>query len=152
MTPIAPHIAAFFQVRLPSERQASPHTCSSYAYAFQLLFEFASKHLKIAPSAIQLELIDSDLVLAFLNQLESVRHNSPVSRNTRLAAIKSFMRFVEHRVPSAIDQVRRVLAIPLKKSDQKLVAHLTVEEMQAVLDSPDPSTRNGHRDRAMLHL
>src|SRR5690349_17790041 len=129
MTPIAPHIAAFFQVRLPLERQVSRHTSDSYAYAFQMLFDFAGKRLCVRPSAIQLEQIDAELVLAFLDHLESVRHNSPVSRNVRLAAIKSFMRFIEHRVPSAIDQVRRVLAIPDKKSDQRLVTHLTLEEI-----------------------
>ena len=62
------------------------------------------------------------------------------------------MHFIEYRVPSALDQVRRILAIPEKKTDTRLVAHLEVNEMQAVLDAPDPTTRDGVRDRAMLHL
>ncbi len=152
MTSIAPHISAFLQTRLPLERQASAHTCDSYAYAFQLLFEFIRARLRIAPSDIQLEQIDAQLILAFLGHLESDRKNQAVSRNARLAAIKSFMRFVSYRVPSAVDRVRCVLAIPFKKTDQRLIAHLTVEEMQAVIDAPDPSTRKGIRDRAMLHL
>lgn len=152
MTPIAPHIAAFLRERLPIERQASEHTCDSYAYAFQLLFEFASQKLKATPSALQLEQIDAPLVLSFLQHLESVRKNSASSRNVRLAAIKSFMHFIEYRVPSALDQVRRILAIPEKKTDTRLVAHLEIDEMQAVLDAPDPTTRYGIRDRAMLHL
>lgn len=152
MTPIAPHIAAFLRERLPLERQASEHTCDSYAYAFQLLFEFASQKLKATPSALQLEQIDAPLVLSFLQHLESVRKNSASSRNVRLAAIKSFMHFIEYRVPSALDQVRRILAIPKKKTDTRLVAHLEIDEMQAVLDAPDPTTRYGIRDRAMLHL
>jgi site-specific recombinase XerD len=152
MIPIAPHIAAFLQERLPEERQASEHTCDSYAYAFQLLFEFASQKLKVKPSALQLEQIDAPLVLSFLQHLESVRKNSASSRNVRLAAIKSFMHFVEHRVPSALDQVRRILAIPVKKTDTRLVAHLEIDEMQAVVDAPDPTTSSGIRDRAMLHL
>lgn len=152
MTPIAPHITAFLRERLPIERQASEHTCNSYAYAFQLLFDFASRRLKAPPSALHLEHIDATLVLAFLQHLESDRKNSPSSRNARLAAIKSFMRFVEYRVPSALDQILRILAIPSKKTDTRLVAHLNVEEMQALLDAPDPSTRDGIRDRGMLHL
>ena len=152
MIPIAPHISAFLRERLPMERQASEHTCNSYAYAFQLLFEFASKKLKVPPSALNLEHIDAPLVLSFLQHLESVRGNCAGSRNVRLAAIKSFMRFVEHRVPSALDQIRRILAIPVKKTDTRLVAHLDVLEMQAVLDAPDPTTRDGIRDRAMLYL
>jgi integrase/recombinase XerD len=152
MTPIAPHITAFLRERLPIERRASEHTCNSYAYAFQLLFDFASRRLKAPPSALHLEHIDATLVLAFLQHLESDRKNSPSSRNARLAAIKSFMRFVEYRVPSALEQILRILAIPSKKSDTRLVAHLNVEEMQALLNAPDPSTRDGIRDRGMLHL
>ena len=150
MTALAPHIAAFLQVRLPAEQGASEHTRDSYAYAFQLLFKFASKTLKTSPSALQLEHLDAPLILSFLEHLESVRGNKAASRNVRLAAIKSFMRFVEHRVPSSIEQVRRVLAIPAKKSDVPLVGYLTVDEMKAVLEIPDPTTRSGIRDRAML--
>jgi len=149
---IAPHIAAFLQQRLPVEQGASEHTRDSYSYAFQLLFQFASKKLKISPSALCLEQIDAPLVLDFLEDLESVRENSPSSRNVRLAAIKSFMHFIEYRVPSAIDQIRRVLAIPAKRTDTPLVCFLSTEEMQTLLDAPDPTTRFGIRDRAMLHL
>ena len=84
MTPIAPHITAFLQERLPVERRASDNTCESYAYAFKLLFEYAAATLKITPSELQLEQIDAPLVLGFLNHLETVRGNGPNSRNTRL--------------------------------------------------------------------
>ena len=80
------------------------------------------------------------------------RKNAPVTRNVRLAAIKSFFRFLEYRQPAALEQIRRVLAIPFKKTDQRLVPYLLREELQAVLDAPDPATRDGIRDRAMLHL
>jgi site-specific recombinase XerD len=152
MTPIAPHITAFLQQRLPLERGASDNTCESYAYAFKLLFEYAAAKLKKPPSALQFEQIDAALVLGFLNHLEMVRHNGPNSRNTRLAAIKSFMHFMEYRVPAAMEQITRILAIPAKRTDTRLVRHLTIEEMQAILDSPDPARRDGIRDRAMLHL
>ena len=152
MTPIAPHITAFLQQRLPIERRASDNTCESYAYAFKLLFEYASDRLKIAPSQLNLEQIDAPLVVAFLNHLETARRNGPNSRNTRLAAIKSFMHFMEYRVPSALEQIRRILALPVKKTDSRLVKHLTVEEMQSILDAPVPTHWSGIRDRAMLHL
>jgi site-specific recombinase XerD len=92
------------------------------------------------------------LVVDFLNHLEHDRGNGASSRNVRLAAIKSFMHFLEHREPSALDQIRRILAIPPKKADTRLVRHLTVEEMQAILNAPAPTSRDGLRDRAMLHL
>jgi len=152
MTAIAPHVTAFFQERLKLERRASIHTCDSYAYAFQLLLNYASKRLKVAPSRLELEQIDAPLVLTFLNHLETTRCNGASSRNVRLAAIKSFMHFMEYRVPSALDQIRRILAIPMKKTDTRLVRHLSTEEVQALLDAPSPTNWTGIRDRAMLHL
>jgi integrase/recombinase XerD len=152
MTPLAPHLTAFLRERLPRERGASLHTCDAYAYAFQLLLDFAAKRLRTQPSALTLEQLDVPLILSFLENLESTRGNSARTRNARLAAIKSFARFVEYRVPSCVQQVRSLLAVPSKKTDERLVAYLTREEMQAVLDAPDPRSRAGVRDRAMLHL
>src|SRR5271166_3562905 len=152
MTLIAPHIAAFLQQRLPVERQASPNTCDSYAHAFRLLFEYASNRLKITPSQLQVEHIDAQLIVDFLNHLEATRGNGAGSRNIRLAAIKSFMRYIEYRLPSALEQTRCILSIPTKKTDVRLVRHLTAQEMQSILDAPDPVRRVGIRDRAMLHL
>jgi site-specific recombinase XerD len=152
MTAIASHVTAFFQERLTLERRASVNTCDSYAYAFKLLLDYASKRLKTAPSKLQLEQIDAPLVVGFLNHLEAARSNGASSRNVRLAAIKSFMRFMEYRVPSALEQVQRVLAIPMKKTDSRLVRHLSTAEIQALLDAPQPVDWAGIRDRAMLHL
>jgi integrase/recombinase XerD len=152
MTPIAPHIEAFLRERLPVERGASINTCDSYAYAFRLLLQYASERLRVRPSQLQLEQLDAPLILDFLKYLEAKRHNGQNSRNTRLAAIKSFMRFMEYRVPSALDQIRCVLSIPTKKTESRLVRHLSVEELQYILDAPSPSKPDGIRDRAMLHL
>jgi site-specific recombinase XerD len=116
------------------------------------LFAFASQKLKVAPSALLLEQLDAVLISTFLQHLETTRGNSAETRNIRLAAIRSFFRFLQHREPAAIEQVRRVLAIPFKKTDTRLVGYLVQQEMQALLDAPDPSLREGVRDRAMLHL
>ena len=152
MTPIAPHITDFLRQRLPVERGASPNTCESYAYTYQLLFEFASQRFKVTPSKLFLEQLDASLVMDFLSYIESQRGNSPRTRNIRLAAIKSFMRFMEYRVPSMLDQSLRILAIPAKKTDTPLISYLTKTEMEAILNAPDIRTRSGIRDRAMLHL
>ena len=152
MTPIAPHIEAFLRENLSHHRGASQHTCDSYGYSFQLLFEFAAARLGVTPSALALEQLDSGLVSAFLEYLEDTRRNAPETRNVRLAAIKSFFRFLEYRQPAALEQIRRVLAIPFKRTDTRLVPYLVREEVQALLDAPDPATRDGIRDRAMLHL
>lgn len=152
MTPIASHITAFLRQRLVDERNASRNTCESYAYAFKLLFEFAAGRLKVLPAKLCFEQIDAPLVVDFLVHLETQRNNGANSRNIRLAAIKSFMQFMQFRLPSALEQIQRVLAIPTKKVETKLVKHLTVPEMQAILDAPVPTDRAGIRDRAMLHL
>ncbi len=93
MTPLAPHITAFLLQRLPIERGASPHTCDSYADAFRLLLEYVSNCLKIPPSQLHLEHLEASLIVNFLGHLETTRGNGASSRNIRLAAIKSFMRY-----------------------------------------------------------
>lgn len=152
MTALAPHLTAFLREHLPHERRASPHTCAAYAYSFQLLLSFAAARLRTTPSSIQIEQLDPPLILAFLEYIEDGRGNSARTRNARLAAIKAFFRFLEYRLPSCLDQARRTRALPMKKVDETLVSHLTREEMQALLDAPDPCRVSGLRDRAMLHL
>lgn len=152
MTPIAPHVTAFLRERLPKHQAASQHTCDTYTYALKLLFEFASRQLKVAPSALALEQLNADLILRFLDHLERDRGNTASTRNSRLAAIKSFMRFIEHREPALLEQVHRIMAVPAKRTDQKLVGYLVAKELEAILNAPSPTTRLGIRDRAMIHL
>jgi integrase/recombinase XerD len=152
MTPIAPLITPFLRGHVPVERGYSPHTCETYAHAFRLLFVFASERLDQRPSEPCLEHIDAALVLNFLSYIEQQRGNDATTRNARLAAIKAFMRYVEFRVPSALEQIRQIHAIPTKRHDQALVRHLTIGEVQAILAAPNLTTRLGIRDRAMRHL
>ena len=152
MTALAPPLAAFLREHLPRDRRASPHTCEAYAYSFQLLVTFAGRRLETRPSRLEVEQLDVPMILAFLEHIEQERGNTARSRNARLAAIKSFFRFLEYRLPACLDQALRVHAIPMKKIDEGLVATLTRAEIQALLDAPDPRTLSGTRDRAMLHL
>jgi integrase/recombinase XerD len=152
MTSIAPHIEAFLREHLARHRGASQHTCDSYAYSFLSLFEFASKRIGVTPSALMLEHLDAPLICSFLEHLETTCRNSSETRNIRLAAFRSFFRFLQHREPAALDQARRVLAIPFKRTDTRLVPYLNQEEVQALLLAPDSTTRQGIRDRAILHL
>jgi integrase/recombinase XerD len=152
MTPIAPLITAFLREHMPVEQGYSSHTCETYAHAFRLLFTFASQRLQMRPSQVGLEHLDATLVLDFLAHLEDRRGNCAATRNTRLAAIKAFMRYVEFRVPSALAQVRQIHAIPDKRHNQTLVRHLTMGEVRALISAPNVTMRLGLRDRAMLHL
>ena len=152
MTPVAPLITRFLREHMPIERGYSPHTCGTYAHAFRLLFIFASKRLGIRPSQLCIEQIDAALILDFLAHIEDQRGNSAATRNGRLAAIKAFFHYVEFGVPSALAQVRQIHAIPAKRHDQTLIRHVTMDEVRAIIDAPDITTRLGIRDRAMLHL
>jgi site-specific recombinase XerD len=116
------------------------------------LFEFASARRSVPPSDLQLEHIDAALVMEFLEHLQQDRGNSGHTRNARLAAIKSFMRYVEHRVPSALAQIRCILAIPSQRTDGQIVQYLSHSEQEALLDAPESTTRMGLRDRALCHL
>src|SRR5216684_7494298 len=152
MTPLGPHLTALLREYLPSQREMSVQTSDTYAYAFQLLVCFAAERLKTTPSALSIEQLDSTLVLDFLEYLEKERGNCARTRNSRLAAIKTFFRFLEYRLPPCLEQARRIRAIPVKKTDEVIIGYLNREEIQALLDAPDPRCRYGLRDRAMLHL
>jgi integrase/recombinase XerD len=152
MTALAPYLETFLREYLPRDRRVSVHTIETYAYAFQLLVCFAAERLRVAPSALEIEQLDAPLILKFLEHIETQRHNLPQTRNARLGAIKAFFRFLEYRLPSGLDQVCRIKAIPVKKTDEKVVSYLTHQEMQVLLNAPDPTTQSGIRDRAMLHL
>jgi integrase/recombinase XerD len=140
----------FFGSRLINERNVSPRTIASYRDTFRLLFRYAEKHLKKAPVELLLTDLDAKFVLGFLNHLERVRSNSARTRNVRLAAIRSFMRYASFRDPSVLPVVQRVLAIPLKRFERPLIGFLSREEIEAILSAPDCATWSGHRDRMLL--
>jgi integrase/recombinase XerD len=152
MTPLATHVRVFLRERLPLEKRASERTCDTYALALRLFLEYTAQQLKVLPSDLRLEQLDASRVQAFLEYLETERGNGPATRNVRLAAIRTFMRFIGHREPSALEQVGRIRAIPMKRADTRLIHYLNPQEMQALLDAPDPKRRDGIRDRAMLYV
>jgi site-specific recombinase XerD len=143
-------IRDFFCERLIEQRRASPRTIASYRDAFRLLFQYAAQCTKRTPDALSLAEIDAPLVLGFLEHLEKARGNSIRSRNARLVAVRSFLRYASFRDPSALPSIQRVLAIPTKRFNRPLLGFLTVEEIQAVLSQPDGSTWTGARDHAMF--
>lgn len=152
MTDLAPHLSAYLLEHLPRDRSMSRHTIDSYAYGFQLLVAYAARRLRVRPCKLQIEDLDGTLVLDFLDHLEKERRNTARTRNARLAAFKSFFRFLELRVPACLNVALQIHAIPSKRISTPLVDYLTRPELQALLDAPDPRTVSGARDRAMLHL
>ena len=147
---IAPHVHAFFAEYLCQQRRLSPHTILSCRDTFRLWLTFLRDHTGAEPAALRMADVDAPGVLRFLHYLEQERGNSVRSRNIRLAAIRSFVRFVALRDPESLGMVTRVLAIPVKRTDQKLIGYLTRPEIQALLAAPDRSKWVGRRDHALL--
>ncbi|MDE0127141.1 MAG: site-specific integrase [Bryobacterales bacterium] len=108
-------LAGFFTARLMQQRQASPHTIASYRDTFRLLVQYALRELRKAPAALDIGDLDTDFLGAFLTHLETERGNGARSRNTRLAAIRSFFGYVAVQEPQHAAQAQRVLAMPAKR-------------------------------------
>ena len=152
MTALATTLQAFFTDRLVRQRQVSPHTLAAYRDTLRLLLVFASARQKMAPSKLDIDDLDAPLVGAFLDHLEQQRENSVRTRNARLAAIRSLFRYAALRHPEHAAVIERVLAIPPKRFDRRLVTFLTEPELNALLAAPDRSTWTGRRDHALFGL
>ena len=145
-------IQQFFTDRLCTQMQASPNTIAGYRDTFRLLLRFASEHTGRAPTKLKIEDLDSDRMGEFLAHVESERRNSARSRNTRLAAIRSFFRFVAMNEPAHLLHCQRILAMPGKRYVRRTVEFLDRAQIDALLAAPDRSTWVGRRDHAILML
>lgn len=150
MTTLAPILESFFTQRLMTQRRVSPHTVASYRDTFRLLLAFAQQRTGKAPSDLELTDVDAGLVSAFLDHLERERGNSARTRNARLVAVHSLFRHAALREPAHAGLIQRVLAIPQKRFERAAVSFLTMEEITAILASPDRTTWVGRRDHALL--
>jgi site-specific recombinase XerD len=153
-TPIslAALLERFFTERLMQQRQASPHTISSYRDSFHQFLKFTEQRLRKAPSRLSFQEIDASLIMAFLDHLEKHQGLSTRSRNLRLTALRSFFRFAAFEAPTHSAQIQRVLAIPSKRFTRTLVQFLTRAEIDALLAAPDQRTWSGRRDHAFILL
>src|SRR5215468_3962968 len=143
-------LQSFFTERLLRQREASPHTVAGYRDAFRLLLQFAQKRLRKSPSQLRIEDLDAPFIALFLDHLESTRKNSARTRNVRLGAIHSFFRYVALEEPAHALHCQRILAVPNKRHEQRLIDFLNREEIDALLAVPNPSTWIGCRDRTLL--
>jgi integrase/recombinase XerD len=140
----------YFCDYLRQQRNASPETVSSYRDTFRLFLQFSQERFRKAPASLTLADLDAPQILAFLDALESRRHNCVRSRNLRLAALRSFLRYAASQDPTALASITRALAIPVKRFDRGPVSYVAREEMTALLNAPDRATWSGHRDGVML--
>jgi site-specific recombinase XerD len=152
MSALATTLQAFFTDRLTRQRQVSPNTLEAYRDTLRLLLVFASDRHGKEPSKLDIDDLDAPLIGAFLDHLEQHRKNSVRTRNARLAAIRSLFRYAALRHPEHAAVIERVLAIPPKRFERRLVTFLTETEINALLAAPDRSNRTGRRDAALFAL
>ncbi len=149
-TALASTLREFFADYLPRLRGASPHTIQSYRDSLVLLLRFLAADQPRAASTLDFEALTPQALLAFLHHLEQDRHNTPATRNARLAALHAFFRYVAARHPDRLEQAQRILGIPFKRAHPRPIEYLEYDEIQAVLATDDRSTRDGRRDYALL--
>ena len=142
----------FFLRHLTAEKRVSPRTIESYRDTFRLLLRHAKKQLRREPVDLTLGDLDAPLLLGFLDSLENERGNSIRTRNTRLAAVKSFLRYAASREVTSLPVLQRSLAIPTKRCDKPVLGYLSRDEMDAVLEACDRSSWSGERDYVLLSL
>ncbi|MBW2735463.1 MAG: site-specific integrase [Deltaproteobacteria bacterium] len=147
---LAPLLEAFFTERLQRQRRVSPNTVAAYRDTFRLLLRFVHEKLGRAPSDLLLADFDASVIGEFLDHLEKERGNSIRTRNVRLAAIRSFFRYAALEEPAHSLIIQRVLGIPQKRFEKKIVAFLTRAEVDALLAVPDRNTWLGRRDHALI--
>lgn len=147
---LARALRGFFTQYLPGVRGASPHTILSYRDSMALLLRFLARRNGRAVVSLDLDDLDPDGVLAFLEYLETERNNCAATRNNRLAAVHAFARYVATRQPEHVERCQRLLAIPFKRARQRIVEYLEEEELSAMLQAPDRHTADGRRDHALL--
>jgi site-specific recombinase XerD len=152
MTLIAPTLQMFFTDRLAQQRQASPRTIAAYRDALKLLLEFIHARTGKLPSQLDWADLDATMISGFLNHLETTRNNSIRTRNGRLTAIRSLFSYAALRHPEHALLIQRVLAIPPKRFDKRIVTFLTPPEIDAIVAAPDQSRWEGRRDRALMLL
>ena len=141
MTAIAPTLQSFFTERLTKQRHASPATMASYRHTFRLLLRFVQQRTGRAPSMLDWDDLGVEVISAFLDHLEHDRHNSPRSRNTRLAAVRSLFRYAALRHPEHAQLIQQVLAIPQKRFDKTTCR--SWKPMRSRRCSPPPTSTGG---------
>ncbi len=144
-------VQAYFAEYLTQQRALSAQTIAVYRDGFVLFLDFAESRLGKSPAAMALADITPELITAFLDHLERQRHNSVRSRNARLAALRSFLKFAAHRDVASLQVIERALGVPVKRYERPMFGYLSREEMLAVIGTPD-GTWIGQRDHVLFLL
>lgn len=151
-TDFAKYLSEFLTVYLINERGFSNNTLKAYRDTFVQFLNFMEKSKGLSPNKLWLKDMTRKNVTDFLSWIETDRKCSPSTRNNRLAAIHSFVKYVQRVHPDNMFEFQRVLAIKSKQYQSGKMNYLTIEGIKLLLDMPDRTTRKGRRDLALLSL
>ena len=140
----------FFSNHLSTLRGMSPHTIKSYRDSMVLLLRFLASRKNRPVSSLDLSDLGPQEIQTFLTHLEVERKNRISTRNIRLSAFHSFFRFVAAQHPDRLEQAQRILGIPFKRTDSRIIDYLEYDEIQKILSIIDQTTKKGRRDYALL--
>jgi len=96
--------------------------------------------------------ITQERIIAFLQWLEQERACDISTRNARLAALHSFFKFLQYKVPEQLAEWQRILSIKTKKTSCPETTYLTAEGLNLLFQLPDTGTEKGRRDLVLLSL
>lgn len=150
-TTFAGLVQEFFTDYMVQQRALSPRTVASYRDTFVLLLGFVEKNMHLPVQRMTIADLNARFLADFLDHLEADRHNSVRSRNVRLAAVRSFLKFAARRDPANLGVIEGALAVPMKRFERKMVGYLTRDQMMAVIDVAT-DTWIGQRDRLLLTM
>ena len=145
-------IYQFFDQYLPHIKGCSRNTVKSYRDTFALFLPFAAGYHSIKIDSLKPEHLSTDLILGFLNWIESDRQNTARTRNQRLAVLKSLAKMIRFMYPKKRKLAESILAIPQKRCQRKLIGFLYPQEIFNVLNSVNIINKDGFRDYTILHL
>ena len=145
------YLRKFLSEYLPREKGFNSNTIDSYRYSFILLLNYL-KDVGIKAEKVKIIDLTKDRIVDFLNYLENNRNNSISTRNSRLAAIHSFFKYLQYEYPDYIDEYIKILNVPFKKTKTKQMSYLTVEEMAKLIGVIDKSSEYGYRDYMIILL
>ena len=145
-------VSAYFSVYLAGTKNVSTNTIYSYRDTFVIFHGYLEKYCGLKLEKMLFNDLSRELILEFLQYLETERKYSISSRNQRLAALKSFAKYVQIECPDEMILCQRILSIDSKKAAKPTVQYLSNQQTDILMEQPDISTTKGRRDLAMILL
>lgn len=149
--PLMHYVQSYFQSYLSAHRGLSPNTILAYRDALKLFLAFCAKQQHRETLRLSLDDLTAEAILAFLQDLESAQ-NSVVTRNHRLAALRSFFRYLVVQDPPRAHQYQRIVSIPLKRGPRPMLPYLETQEVKAILERISGGKPSDQRDQALFRF